>query len=114
MVNKRPLPDASPVRLTFLPDGFTITTTPGDTILDAALEHGVPLEHECGGNCACTTCHVYVEEGADSLSPPEEVEIDRLSTDERLQANSRLGCQAILQGGDVTVQLIPAMIDREP
>jgi len=106
-VNKRPLLDTTPVRLTFLPDGFTVTASPGDTILDAALEHGVGLEHECGGNCACTTCHLYVMAGIDHLSPPEEVEIDRLSTDERLQANSRLGCQAILQGGDVVVQLLP-------
>lgn len=106
-MKKRPLPTSSPVRLTFLPDGFTVAASPGDTILDAALEHGVGLEHECGGNCACTTCHLYVLEGFDHLSSPEEVEIDRLSTDERLQSNSRLGCQAILQGGDVIVQLPP-------
>lgn len=106
-MNKRILLDATPVRLTFLPDDFTVTTSPGDTILDAALEHGVPLEHECGGNCACTTCHLYVLAGSEHLSPPEEVEIDRLSTDERLQVTSRLGCQAILQGGDVIVQLLP-------
>lgn len=105
-MNKRPLLDTSPVRLTFLPDGFTIMASPGDTILDAALEHNIPLEHECGGNCACTTCHLYVVEGSERLSPPEDVEIDRLSTDERLQANSRLGCQAILQGPDVIVQLL--------
>ncbi|MCW3099115.1 MAG: ferredoxin, 2Fe-2S type, system [Chthonomonadaceae bacterium] len=112
-MNKRPQPDASPVRLTFLPDGFTITASPGDTILDVALEHGVGLEHECGGNCACTTCHVYVLDGEERLSPPEEVEIDRLSTDERLEANSRLGCQAILQGGDVTVQIVPIPLTME-
>ena len=96
------------MRLTFLPDGFTADASPGDTILDAALASGVELEHECGGNCACTTCHLYVEEGAESLSPPEEVEIDRLSTAEGLQPNSRLGCQAILLGGEVIVRRIPS------
>jgi 2Fe-2S ferredoxin len=106
-VEKRLTKAVAPVRLTFLPDGFTVTASPGDTILDAALEHDVGLEHECGGNCACTTCHVYVLDGEERLSPPEEVEIDRLSTDERLQSNSRLGCQAILLGGDVIVQLLP-------
>jgi len=105
-VKKRLLTDTAPVRLTFLPDGFTVEASPGDTILDAALEHGVEMEHECGGNCACTTCHLYVIEGCDLLSLPEEVEIDRLSTADGLQPNSRLGCQAILLGGDVSVQLL--------
>ena len=96
----------SPVRLTFLPGGFTVRAACGDTILDAALEHGVTLEHECGGNCACTTCRIYVEVGADSLSAAEEVEIDRLATADALRSNARLGCQAILRGGDVVVRLI--------
>ncbi len=99
-------PEAAPILLTFLPSGFTVTASPGDTILDAALEHGVEMEHECGGNCACTTCHLHVIESCDLLSPPEEVELDRLSTADDLQPNSRLGCQAILLGGDVIVQLL--------
>ena len=102
------LPDASPVRLTFLPGDVTVSAARGDTLLDAALANGVGLEHECGGNCACTTCHLYVVEGSDHLSPPEEVEIDRLSTADGLRADSRLGCQAILQGGDVVVQILSA------
>lgn len=104
------LHDASLVRLTFLPSRFAVTASSGDTLLDAALENGVGLEHECGGNCACTTCHLYVVEGRDHLSPPEEVEIDRLSTADGLQADSRLGCQAILQGGDVVVQIPTAVL----
>ncbi len=102
----RRITDAAPVLLTFLPSGFTVTASRGDTILDAALAHGIGLEHECGGNCACTTCHLYVVAGSESLSAPEEVEIDRLSTADALQTNSRLGCQAILRGGDVVVRLI--------
>ena len=96
-----------PIRLTFLPNGFTVTAARGDTVLDTALEHGVALEHACGGNCACTTCHLYIVAGGERLSPPEEVETDRLSSADALQPQSRLGCQAILLGGDVVVQLLP-------
>ncbi len=100
------------VRLTFLPEGVVVTASCGETILDAALENGVGLEHECGGNCACTTCQLYVVTGGENLSIPEEVELDRLSTAEGLQANSRLGCQALLTGGDVTVHLIDSGADK--
>ena len=85
----------------------TITACVGDTVLDAALQQDIPLEHACGGNCACTTCHVIVLEGEENLSSIEEVEADRLSTAEGLTATSRLACQAILCGGDVSV-LLPA------
>ncbi len=78
----------------------------GDTLLDVALEHGLEMPHECGGNCACTTCHVHILEGADCLSKPEEVEIDRLSSAENRQPCSRLGCQAILLRGAATVRLV--------
>ncbi len=91
-------------RVTFLPDTVTVEARKGDTILDAALEHGIALEHDCGGNCACTTCHVLIEDGAENVSPMEEVEDDRLSPAPNRKANSRLGCQ-ILVYGDVTVSL---------
>jgi 2Fe-2S ferredoxin len=89
--------------VTFLPSGLRVEARPGDTILDAALEHGFDLPHECGGNCACTTCHVLVQSGAEHLSPMEEVEFDRVRTAEHATPDSRLGCQAILKGGDVVV-----------
>ncbi len=93
-------------RLTFLPDTVTVQARRGDTILDAALENGIALAHECGGNCACTTCHVLVQAGREHLSPREEIEADRLRDAEGSEAESRLACQALLLGGDVTV-LIP-------
>jgi len=93
--------------LTFLPLNRTVMACAGDTILDAALQQDIPLEHECGGNCACTTCHVIVLEGGENLSAMEEVEADRLSTAEGLTSTSRLACQTILRGGDVIV-LLPA------
>jgi len=94
------------VRVTFLPMDVTVQARAGDTLLDAAEENGVNLPHDCGGNCACTTCQVHVLEGGAHLSLMEEVEADRLSTADGRTAASRLGCQAILLGGDVTVSIV--------
>ncbi len=72
------------------------------------LTIGIPLDHACGGNCACTTCHVWVKEGAENLSPMDDDEADRLDMAADLQLNSRLGCQAqITKPGKVVVE-IPA------
>jgi ferredoxin, 2Fe-2S len=71
------------------------------SLLDVALAVGVPLEHVCGGNCACTTCHVIVRSGAENLSPMEDDEADRLDTAWDLTPHSRLACQAVVRG-DVT------------
>lgn len=98
------------IALTFLPENVTVQASRGDTILDAALHQGVDLPHECGGNCACTTCHVIVQSGRENLSEMEDVEADRLRDAEGLTPDSRLGCQALLLGGAVTV-LIPETTD---
>ena len=75
---------------------------------DVARNLGVALEHACGGNCACTTCHVIIREGARNLSEMEDDEADRLDMAADLQLNSRLGCQATITGpGEVVVE-IPA------
>jgi ferredoxin, 2Fe-2S len=84
----------------------TVTARKGDTLLDAALDNGVLMPHECGGNCSCTTCHVVVLEGGDRLSPTEEPEDERLDTTDYRTKDSRLGCQALLKGGHVTVRLV--------
>lgn len=76
------------------------------SLLDVALNIGVPLEHVCGGNCACTTCHVIVRSGMQNLSEMEDEEADRLDTAWDLTPQSRLGCQAVVRG-DVTCE-IPA------
>ncbi len=99
------------VNLTFLPQNRAVSAHKGDTLLDAALQHGIPIEHECGGNCACTTCQVMILAGGENLSRMEEVEADRLSTAEVVAAASRLACQALLRGGDVTVLLPPFPAD---
>jgi len=102
-------PGENTVQLTFLPEGKTVQFEHGklpyedhgkeESILDIALNYGVPLDHACGGNCACTTCHVWIK---------EDDEADRLDMAADLQLNSRLGCQVqIAKPGKVVVE-IPA------
>jgi 2Fe-2S ferredoxin len=74
-----------------------ISAEEGYTLLDALLEAGVALPHECGGNCACTTCRVHVEVGMELLSPMEEAERDRLILENVYQPCVRLACQALLR-----------------
>jgi 2Fe-2S ferredoxin len=75
-----------------------------ESLLDIAKHFGVPLDHACGGSCACTTCHVIVREGAENLSEMAEDEEDRLDMAEGLTIHSRLGCQAVVHG-DVVVEI---------
>ena len=68
------------------------------SLLDVALNVGVVIEHACGGNCACTTCHVVVRAGAGNLSELEDTEADRLDTAWEVTPQSRLACQAVVRG----------------
>ena len=79
------------------------------SLLDIALNCGVNLEHSCGGNCACTTCHVIVKQGEENLTEMDEDEEDRLYMADGLTLHSRLGCQCVVTG-DVTVE-IPDVLD---
>ncbi|RMD71717.1 MAG: ISC system 2Fe-2S type ferredoxin [Gammaproteobacteria bacterium] len=87
------------------PEGAEVEAEPGISILDAALEHGIELEHACEKSCACTTCHVYVREGFDSLEPPNECEDDLLDKAWGLEPDSRLACQARVDGEDLVVEI---------
>jgi ferredoxin, 2Fe-2S len=103
-------------KVTFIIDGeptvveFEAGTVPysnhgkPESFLDLAKNFHVPLEHACGGSCACTTCHVIIREGAENLSEMEDDEADRLDTAWGLTAQSRLGCQAVISG-DVVAEL---------
>jgi 2Fe-2S ferredoxin len=75
-----------------------------ESLLDVALNFHIPLDHACGGVCACTTCHVVVKSGDANLSEPDEDELDRLDMAPGLTIHSRLGCQAIIKG-DVIVEI---------
>lgn len=85
-------------------ENVTLEAKEGTTILDVALDNNIDLEHNCGGSCACTTCHVIIREGMVNLSGMEEDEEDRLDTAEGLTLSSRLGCQARVNG-DVVVEI---------
>jgi 2Fe-2S ferredoxin len=89
----------------FKDEPLTVEGEEGQSILDVALDHDIHLQHNCGGNCACTTCHVIVVQGMDQLSEMQEDEEDRLDKASGLTLSSRLGCQARLQGGAVVVKL---------
>jgi 2Fe-2S ferredoxin len=75
-----------------------------ESILDVCLNHGIHLEHACGGNCACTTCHVIVNKGMENLSEMTDEEADRLDMAAGLTLKSRLGCQCVVQG-DIEVEI---------
>jgi len=92
-------------KVTFQPAGKTVEVPVGTSILDAADEAGVELPHNCGGVCACVTCHVWVEQGFESLSALEEREDDKLNEAVGLDSTSRLGCQASVGGADVVVRI---------
>jgi len=75
-----------------------------ESLLDIALNNDVHLEHACGGSCACTTCHVWINEGAENMSEAEDDELDRLDMAADLSLKSRLGCQAVVLKGEVVVE----------
>jgi 2Fe-2S ferredoxin len=111
-------PGPNTVRVTFLPDNKTVEFEhrklpylehgKPESILDVALNFGIHLDHACGGNCACTTCHVVVKKGKECLSEMEDDEADRLDMAADLQLESRLGCQSVIEKpGEVIVE-IPA------
>ncbi|GAA3525714.1 ISC system 2Fe-2S type ferredoxin [Zobellella aerophila] len=87
------------------PEGAAIDASQGDTILDVALRNGIDIEHACEKSCACTTCHVIVREGFDSLNESSELEDDMLDKAWGLEPESRLGCQARLADEDLVVEI---------
>lgn len=87
------------------PNGTVIQAEPGETICDAALRQGLAIEHACEKSCACTTCHVVVREGFDSLNELDELEEDMLDKAWGLEAESRLSCQAIVADEDLVIEI---------
>lgn len=83
------------------------------SILDVMLGHNLSLEHACGGNCACTTCHVIVKKGMACLSENTEEEDDLLDKAPGLTPSSRLGCQAVIHDGEVVVMIPRYTINQQ-
>ena len=109
-------PGENTVQITFLPEGKTVQFEHGklpykdhgkeESLLDVALNHGVRLDHACGGVCACSTCHVIVREGLESCNEPTDAEIDQLDDAPGLEVKSRLGCQCVPDGTrDIVVEI---------
>jgi 2Fe-2S ferredoxin len=89
----------------YCPEGTTLPASAGDSICEVLLEHGIPIEHACEMSCACTTCHVIVREGFNSLNEAEEGEEDLLDRAWGLEPQSRLSCQSILAQENVTIEI---------
>ena len=89
----------------YCPQGAQISVNPGTSVCEALLENNIPIEHACDMSCACTTCHVIVREGLNSLNAIEEVEEDLLDRAWGLEPNSRLGCQAIVSQKDLVIEI---------
>ena len=95
------------------PKGAEIEAEAGKTICDTLLAHHIDIEHACEKQAACTTCHVLVRQGFDSLEPAEEKEEDLLDKAWGLEATSRLSCQAKMQGADLVVEIPKYTINYE-
>jgi 2Fe-2S ferredoxin len=87
------------------PQGTTITAPRGTSVCEALLDNGIAIEHACDMSCACTTCHVIVREGFNSLNDLDETEEDLLDRAWGLEPNSRLSCQAIVADADLVVEI---------
>lgn len=112
-------------KLTFLnPHGphstgpLTVDCKRGTSILDAAEDCGARVGHACGGNLACSTCHVWVHAGLDSLPEVTDKENDIMDKAFDVRPESRLGCQARLAEDDVVVEIteesLRAWLDENP
>ncbi|GAO35431.1 2Fe-2S ferredoxin [Sulfuricella sp. T08] len=87
------------------PEGIAIDVPFGISICDALLQHGLAIEHACEKSCACTTCHIIVREGGDSLTPSDELEDDMLDKAWGLEPDSRLSCQTTVGRDDLVIEI---------
>lgn len=88
-----------------VPEGATFAINEGGAVCDALLEHGIEIEHACGKVGACTTCHVVIRDGFDSLPPSKESEDDMLDRAWGLEPTSRLSCQAVAAKEDLVIEI---------
>ena len=87
------------------PDGAVLEVAAGVSVCDALLENDIEIEHACEKSCACTTCHVIVREGFQSLNEADDKEEDLLDMAWGLEAQSRLSCQAIVDTENLVVEI---------
>lgn len=87
------------------PDGAVVEASPGSSLCDSLLQSGIEIEHACEKSCACTTCHVIVREGFDSLDEATEEEEDLLDKAWGLEPQSRLSCQAMVGETPLVIEI---------
>jgi 2Fe-2S ferredoxin len=91
---------------------------PGTNLLEAADAAGAQVGHSCGGACACSTCHVWIRKGLESLSEQDDMEMDRLDLAYDVKPFSRLACQSKVADADIDVQIteesLKAYMDEDP
>ncbi len=87
------------------PEGAAFEVESGISVCDSLLSNDVDIEHACEKSCACTTCHVYIREGLDSIEEATEQEDDYLDKAWGLDPDSRLSCQALVGDSDLVVEI---------
>lgn len=101
-----------------LPVDQVVEAADGESILEVANANGIPVGSNCGGVCGCSTCHVYVVKGLESLEEMSDKEADRLDNAFDVKLNSRLGCQAEVNGTDLILDIseesLKAFFDENP
>jgi len=87
------------------PEGAVLEAKTGESVLNTILKNDIGLEHACEKVCACTTCHVIIREGFDSIAESDELEDDLLDKAWGLEPDSRLSCQALVADEDLVVEI---------
>ncbi len=87
------------------PEGAVIDAKKGDNLIEVAMKNGIDIEHACEMACACTTCHVVVREGFDSLEESDELEDDLLDKAWGLEPDSRLSCQVMVGDENLVIEI---------
>ena len=99
-------------------DDVTVEVKSGATLLEAAEQGGAHVGHSCGGVCGCSTCHVWIRKGLDSLSEQSDQEMDRLDMGFDVRPYSRLSCQTEVGNEEVLVEIteesLTAYMDENP
>lgn len=84
----------------------TVQANEGDTILEVALKNDIELHHNCGGVCACSTCHIYLEKGSEFVDEITDKEEDFVDRARNPKLSSRLSCQCLLHEGNETIHVM--------
>ena len=87
------------------PQGKVLQADTGTVLIETLLKNGIDIEHACEKSCACTTCHIIIREGFESLTPAEDMEEDMLDKAWGLEPKSRLSCQALVSNKDLVVEI---------